>query len=677
MFPNFNMFRNPFFGQQMQGFFNPSMFPGPGMPISHPGFSLIQPPFHNAAYNQHSQFLGASPQSAQHQPFPSVPYVMPGLPEAGPSSVQQTTDATSANKSDGASVSRAEYNAVFTQMQELSQRYSHAMKYQPMMPPTNGEQTSPEQDPSGRYYVLPRSRADFPDVPHWTLNDWNDEMKAKRAKGTAPGKEKGKKGPGRLKQNNENVCLLWLHNANGTLVDGATAQFTRGCFRQVFVYMAKQGRAPETWVRAGDLTVAAECYFYVKSMVPQLQLDDGTDWKCRLIAIVIFSQWRRQYLAWVARREARERGEAGANMTAYQIAQNEADDAGAEEVGTFFQQVNSQPISKPTTGAPQSGTLAQVEMATMDGSDPIFAPQEEVPSSPPSDQFGSELPPSSPLPLSSPFLPSANLPQAAEASSSEQLVQATATEDEMLVALWGKPGSSMWPPVDPSSSVTHIETATAPSLDADSSSGSSPSPATNTDTALSTTAPASKGAKGAKGRSKVKDVPQWPAPVSNKKPMAMAGRRWKAENPNGTKDEFDTWYRNQKQGPRQTRLVCALFPWIALILVLADVAHLSFASGYSDSSWDSMHSYTNNLTPLGMTHLDAKTILARADGLRAHERTWARGRTSCTRTDLAQERVSALAGRRAEAAVRGGGGAWLGDEGDAGNAGNAGERRGS
>ncbi|TFK80946.1 hypothetical protein K466DRAFT_604917 [Polyporus arcularius HHB13444] len=548
MFPNFNLFNNPFAAQQMGGYLNPSMFQ---MPPMQPGaFSQLQQSMYNNLFGQATQPQQLASGSHYGSSMPSKSAV----PDAEDDRLEDA---------DIQSTTRGEKPAAYpvaAQMMEFQQRFGPALQYQPIVP-QNGEETFPERDPAtGRYHILPRDRKTFKKVPYWTKRDYTQAKRAGNTEGTKPGKEKGKKGPGRLKSNNENVQLLWVHNADGTLIDGETAEFMRSCFRQVWVYMHKQGRLPETWIRDGDLIVAAECYAFVQSMCPQLQLDDGTKWKCKLIASLIYSQWYRQYRAWLKRRAAGERG--GATM-------NDADEQGAAlTVTNFFRnQANTEiqaqsaiaseaPCSSGTSHAAEgvqtaAGTrsASPPEMRLLNSDDSFF-PGPHALSPPPS---SSDDPPAG-YPASSP----------GPAETTELLEQETT--DDPLAAVWDRPGASAWPPVDlprqntasivlaqPTSpgAVADVPDDVAPDADGQTASEHQTVDSPSSDTTPSTTTTHAKASKAKKVARKAKAPQEWPPTPSKQQPKAKASRRWKAENPDGDKDAFEAWYKGQKQGPRE------------------------------------------------------------------------------------------------------------------------------
>ncbi|TBU29208.1 hypothetical protein BD311DRAFT_721123 [Dichomitus squalens] len=153
-------------------------------------------------------------------------------------------------------------------------------------PPVDRTAYFPEHGANGQILVLPRREQDYPHAAKfWTKRKY--ETWTKSADFTVPGAIKGRQGPGRLKQSNENVKMQFVIDVHGNPIDGDRAVAIRAAMRD---WLRGRTDLPDSWKGGATLQMKTALYAHMYARYPELQLNDF-DWKVEQIAIDVFSQF--------------------------------------------------------------------------------------------------------------------------------------------------------------------------------------------------------------------------------------------------------------------------------------------------------------------------------------------------------------------------------------------------
>ncbi|KAI9061278.1 hypothetical protein FKP32DRAFT_1678295 [Trametes sanguinea] len=458
--------------------------------------------------------------------------------------------------------------------------------------------TFPEIDEKGWYVDKPRAKGDFPNVPYWRKREWNEAEKATNLS-TIPGEERRKKGPTRM-ANGENVSFKFITDANGVAIDGERAQTIRRRFREFCKYLHNNGKAPATWQRGIDTEIVTAYHHWMRTQCYELQLCED-NWKADKVAILSnYSQWKKKYeqqlaeQAEKARKAAKKHKKhrhakadaAPADKPAAQDPLVEDNVTGTEHPvepllnATLYRFSASPPPPLPAIRArsersqsPAKGPAAKRPRTNSSNRSVLLPEQDEAVSTVPpvTDELSSPTISNGPMGLSDKVSmpnPLAGLTwsSTAPASSTSQVIDPTHTNT-------GAPLRSIPPAGVDSIYVSESETVTTatmginrdasdvPSIGASMSSAAdnlvAPSAALHeapgdiaevpvtVPTAVNATAPQNKGKKRAPKPRKV-TTQAWPPPDddSHARPKDVCARIWSTKNPDGSREEFDLWYKN-------------------------------------------------------------------------------------------------------------------------------------
>ncbi|KAH9848548.1 hypothetical protein C2E23DRAFT_889004 [Lenzites betulinus] len=145
-----------------------------------------------------------------------------------------------------------------------------------------------------------RRREDYPDVPYWTRAEWNIVAKNKAP---TPGQRRARGST--LVAQGINRTLAWITHADGTAIDGHEVTEIRSRVRAYFVYLYNDNRAPDTWHHGADARIKADLENYLRAHAEVFQYCDK-NWKCQKIATDTYAQWYAKFKKRLARKAAKE-----------------------------------------------------------------------------------------------------------------------------------------------------------------------------------------------------------------------------------------------------------------------------------------------------------------------------------------------------------------------------------
>ncbi|KAI0745047.1 hypothetical protein C8Q76DRAFT_789499 [Earliella scabrosa] len=149
-------------------------------------------------------------------------------------------------------------------------------------------------NPDGTFVDILRRREDFPHVPYWFPNEWDNRAKPV----TEPGQLKPTGGYTRLKAG-ENVQCGYITNPDGTPISAARSQELRAYhyqFNRDFALEFGPEKLPTSWVKGATTEYKESYYAYMKARSLECQTCYRA-WYAERIAIDNYPQWRLQYLA--------------------------------------------------------------------------------------------------------------------------------------------------------------------------------------------------------------------------------------------------------------------------------------------------------------------------------------------------------------------------------------------
>ncbi|KAI0819715.1 hypothetical protein BC628DRAFT_1342055 [Trametes gibbosa] len=455
-----------------------------------------------------------------------------------------------------------------------------------------------EVDPRGWFLDAPRSHAAFPKVPYWKKSDWN---RAHRTS-TTPGEQKGKKGPTRMSEN-ENVVFRFITDGEGTVVDGNRIHTICRRFREFCIYLYREGRAPHTWQRGIDAQITVEFHHWMRTQCTELQLCDD-DWKADKVAILCnYSQWRKKYVARLARFAAKAKAAKAAKKKATkgkekalgmyyepEVADDEdrefeQDLAGASKVRDVLAaaqlRLSPVPEDEAASGTPGPSRCGRSPGSSDDkpaskrqrtlGQTPT-TPLSRAPSPPPP-MHTSDAPA---VPLQDSLVPTAGGPEPVVATKPKVKFRCPLANmewcpptSETSTAAGPAPvteSAAIPPPSTAASSATLSSVASDPADTVPASSipgPSSSSSASNPSVASVTepTVPVPKDPEGStvdaaepkKRAPRPRKVAPFPPPddKEHQAPKDVCARVWARNNPDGTREEYNLWYKRKQPYHRQ------------------------------------------------------------------------------------------------------------------------------
>nr|VWP00052.1 Zn(2)-C6 fungal-type domain-containing protein [Ganoderma boninense] len=426
-------------------------------------------------------------------------------------------------------------------------------------PPADRTASFPERDLAGNVLILERRECDYPQAAKfWTKRKFDE---SRREEATIPGAVKGRKGPGRLKQTNENVSMQFVIDVHGYPIDGDRAQAIRAEMRS---WLRGCKDLPKSWKNGTTIELRQALYLHMYKMFPELQLGNY-DWKVEKIAIDVFAQ-----LAATNRKAAKKEkfsngapGRKGKKRT--REPSSEPESVGSVDLNNaeyLMPPERAQPeASGSTTIGPSDGALSDtIHKQDHSGPGPACADIRST-TSPSVDHFS---PPFNALPVdntplhsnasndtpshvqSATISPSHSDALTKENSAHEPQSINKSTPSEAQHEGCEQTGIDTAPvkPVDIPKQVYTISNPLWTALDGAASSPPSPSPSPPPNPGPSKKVP------------KKTAVHVWPPTPSNTKPKPVCARIWCRDNPDGTEEMFEAFYKQLSQHHRKKYIAC-------------------------------------------------------------------------------------------------------------------------
>ncbi|KAL7281948.1 hypothetical protein ACG7TL_003415 [Trametes sanguinea] len=437
----------------------------------------------------------------------------------------------------------------------------------------------PEIDEKGWFVDKPRNQADFPNVPHWHRKDWVTASRDMKLS-TAPGDVQAQRGPTRMSQG-QNVVLGFVTDVNGNPVDGQRAQLIRRRFREFCVYLHNNHKAPETWQRGIDKDIILGYHHWMRTQCWELQLCED-NWKADKVAVLSnYTQWKKKYEAKLARRAEKlkaaskklKKSKQPHSMTVAQAdPEFDADQAGAEHVqelldGTTFrlspeirptEDTGLVTTTRPRTSLSPEPTPGSSKRARRSSSSATagIAPDDIAPE--PAAAVTAPAVVCFPNPLESlQWDSNVSCPSTLEDAGSHEsgAVPLPGTDSGTIASGSLALPSSAFPANLPAAA-TIVDAIPAPAVpvemsESDICANTSAETAVNVSAATKTLLDKGKGKekasrKGPKPRKVAASDVVWPPPDDNAhaKLKDICARLWAGKNLEGTREDFDMWYRN-------------------------------------------------------------------------------------------------------------------------------------
>ncbi|CDO76122.1 hypothetical protein BN946_scf184876.g15 [Trametes cinnabarina] len=404
--------------------------------------------------------------------------------------------------------------------------------------------------------MMIRQREDYPKVPFWRKRDWLQNPKAVQE----PGKRVQRGGT--RAANGINVTMRYITDTDGNVIDGYRASAIRKSLRLFCIFLWNEHRAPKSWKRGADAWVTERYYAWMTSRHPELQFCED-NWWAEQVAVDNYSQWRRKYISYLAKEE-KKKLKKNKNKEKKKKSKKAQKRSGIQDLTLVLSDqeaaepsVQSEDDSHDTINQLEEEESAQAVSAFLTSS-PLYTiePWDNTP--PPAASSANSSHESAGPPAKKPrlsidtsvvcvessharheSLPSVNA--AASLSHGETSVVSSAS-GESLPAYdtpddgrdVPNPFANMWDSeVQNQEPVEGTASASAPAAEPCASTASNPTPST----------------KAAGKRPAV-----WPPPPSKDgskaKPKDLCACIWADLNPNGTKKEFDEWYKGISQSAR-------------------------------------------------------------------------------------------------------------------------------
>ncbi|KAI9066944.1 hypothetical protein FKP32DRAFT_1673418 [Trametes sanguinea] len=449
----------------------------------------------------------------------------------------------------------------------------------------------PEIDEKGWFVDKPRAQADFPKVPYWHRRDWVAAGRDIKVS-TALGDVQGRRGPTRMSQGH-NVAFGFVTDIHGSPVDGQRAQTIQRRFREFCVYLHNSNQAPETWQRGIDKDITLAYHHWMRTQCWELQLCED-NWKADKVAVLSnYTQWKKKYEAKLARRAEKAKAAAKKVKKTKQARSDppvapadpefDADQAGAEQVQELLEgaafRLSPDPLGQEdvlmrsarrhTSRSPEAteGTSKRARRSS-----PLAAGRITCPTDPTSIsdcenvamtrvENAPEATPTAPELVSFPN-PLAKMRWDRDTASPSATENIGGGNTCGVVSLCGSDPGALAPP-SPSPGTLPATTSTEDSItgplleksqpDSDPVNCTMADAPANTCGGSSTLASLSKGKgkavasrKGPKPRKVAPSDTVWPPPDddAHAKLKDICARLWAAKNTDGTREEFDLWYRN-------------------------------------------------------------------------------------------------------------------------------------
>lgn len=138
--------------------------------------------------------------------------------------------------------------------------------------------------------VIPLDRTDYPLVNFWVLKDYTDSL------GNSPtdaNTTAGKRGPTRDAEGRQlNNCERYIETEDGSIISGTVAAAMRAKCRSLWIQMALDGTAPQSWLKVGEVA-GAKFRSDMGLAFPELRLCEH-DWKVQRLAVQNYSSFDRE-----------------------------------------------------------------------------------------------------------------------------------------------------------------------------------------------------------------------------------------------------------------------------------------------------------------------------------------------------------------------------------------------
>ncbi|KAI0290604.1 hypothetical protein BC826DRAFT_1106374 [Russula brevipes] len=155
--------------------------------------------------------------------------------------------------------------------------------------PTHGPASNSTRLSQNMKHMKPLLRSKYPQIRFWTKLDWKrHESNRKDTSDLEPKATSSARGGARSSKG-ENVMMLYVENADGTIINGALASEIRDFARSIWRGFYLRGVAPEKWGNASK-DIREEYYSQMEAKFDILQYCDN-HWKAHAVATTIYSQW--------------------------------------------------------------------------------------------------------------------------------------------------------------------------------------------------------------------------------------------------------------------------------------------------------------------------------------------------------------------------------------------------